>query len=122
MEPTDAAAGDPGHGKRMSGRVYTTLVNVYLHKSEAEIEALHTHAPIVHVLYYHSKHGAANLAHFGLCRRSPESQLDVYLIVRCLRRGGVGVRRSRSEYQAWVRVVKVVKEGEEEKKKRRTVQ
>ena len=24
MEPTDAAAGDPGHGKRMSGRVYTT--------------------------------------------------------------------------------------------------
>ena len=65
MEPTDAAAGDPGHGKRMSGRVYTTLVNVYLHKSEAEIEALHTHAPIVHVLYYPSKHGAANLAHFA---------------------------------------------------------
>ena len=32
------------------------------------------------------------------------------------------MRRSRSEYQAWVRVVKVVKEGEEEKKKRRTVQ
>jgi len=42
------------------------LVNSYLQKSEEEIALfLQTHAPIVHVLYYHSKEGAQHLAHFA---------------------------------------------------------
>jgi hypothetical protein len=35
----------------------------YAHMAAAEREALPTHGPIVHVLYYHSKQGAQNLAH-----------------------------------------------------------
>lgn len=46
--------------------VTATLVNSYLQKSEEEIKLfLQTHAPIVHVLYYHSKEGAQHLAHFA---------------------------------------------------------
>lgn len=41
------------------------LVNSYAHKTEDELEDLQNTAPIVHVLYYHSKEGAANLAHFA---------------------------------------------------------
>jgi hypothetical protein len=40
------------------------LVNAYAAKTEDEIEDLQNTAPIVHVLYYHSKEGAQNLAHF----------------------------------------------------------
>ena len=35
----------------------------YAHMPAAEREALPTHGPIVHVLYYHSREGAQNLAH-----------------------------------------------------------
>jgi hypothetical protein len=41
------------------------LVNAYLHSSPTELAELPTKAPIVHVLYYHSKEGANNLAHFA---------------------------------------------------------
>jgi hypothetical protein len=41
------------------------LVNAYLHSSPTELAKLPTDAPIVHVLYYHSKEGAKNLAHFA---------------------------------------------------------
>lgn len=41
------------------------LVNAYLHRSPAELAELPTKVPIVHVLYYHSKEGAKNLAHFA---------------------------------------------------------
>ena len=40
------------------------LTNSYLQKTKAEIKALQTKAPIVHVLYYHSKESGNNLAHF----------------------------------------------------------
>ena len=35
----------------------------YAHMPAAERAKLPTHGPIVHVMYYHSKHGAQNLAH-----------------------------------------------------------
>jgi hypothetical protein len=41
------------------------LVNGYLHRSPTKLAELPTNAPIVHVLYYHSKEGAKNLAHFA---------------------------------------------------------
>ena len=41
------------------------LVNAYLHSSPTELAELPTKVPIVHVLYYHSKEGANNLAHFA---------------------------------------------------------
>ncbi len=41
------------------------LVNTYLHSSPTELAELPTKVPIVHVLYYHSKQGAKNLAHFA---------------------------------------------------------
>jgi hypothetical protein len=41
------------------------LVNAYLHRSPTELAELPTKVPIVHVLYYHSKEGAKNLAHFA---------------------------------------------------------
>jgi len=44
-------------------RVLADLVNSYAHMPAAEREALPTHGPIVHVLYYHSREGAQNLAH-----------------------------------------------------------
>ena len=40
------------------------LINSYLQKTEAEVAALHTRGPIVHILFYHSKDGAENIAHF----------------------------------------------------------
>ena len=39
------------------------LFHRYAHLPAAEREALPTHGPIVHLLYYHSKEGAQNLAH-----------------------------------------------------------
>jgi hypothetical protein len=52
---------------RLADRIAATatLVNSYLQKSEEEVAALQTRAPIVHVLYYHSKEGAHHLAHFA---------------------------------------------------------
>jgi hypothetical protein len=41
------------------------LVNAYLHMLPKELAELPTKVPIVHVLYYHSKQGANNLAHFA---------------------------------------------------------
>jgi hypothetical protein len=41
------------------------LVNAYLHMLPKELAELPTKVPIVHVLYYHSKEGAKNLAHFA---------------------------------------------------------
>ena len=41
------------------------LANSYLHMDAAARATLQTHAPIVHVLYYHSKQGAKNLAHYA---------------------------------------------------------
>jgi len=39
------------------------LFHSYAHLPASEREALPIHAPIVHILYYHSKEGAKNLAH-----------------------------------------------------------
>ena len=39
------------------------LFHHYAHMPAAERAALPTHGPIVHILYYHSKEGAKNLAH-----------------------------------------------------------
>ena len=44
-------------------RAVADLFHSYAHLPAAEREALPTHGPIVHVLYYHSKEGAQNLAH-----------------------------------------------------------
>jgi len=41
------------------------LLNSYAHMDAEAIAKLQTHAPIVHVMYYHSKQGAANLAHLA---------------------------------------------------------
>ena len=41
------------------------LLNSYAHMDAEAIAKLQTHAPIVHVMYYHSKEGAANLAHLA---------------------------------------------------------
>ena len=41
------------------------LVNSYLHMDAEAIATLQTHAPILHVLYYHTKQGAENLAHYA---------------------------------------------------------
>lgn len=40
------------------------LINSYLHMDAEAIAKLQTHAPIVHVMFYHTKEGAANLAHY----------------------------------------------------------
>jgi len=47
------------------------LFHRYAHMPAAERAALPTHAPIVHILYYHSKDGAKNLAH--LAEKAPEA-------------------------------------------------
>jgi len=47
------------------------LFHSYAHLPAAEREALPIHAPIVHVLFYHSKDGAKNLAH--LREKGPEA-------------------------------------------------
>ena len=47
------------------------LFHHYAHMPAAERAALPTHAPIVHILYYHSKDGAKNLAH--LAEKAPEA-------------------------------------------------
>jgi len=44
-------------------RAVADLFHSYAHMPAAEREALPTHGPIVHILYYHSKQGAQNLAH-----------------------------------------------------------
>ena len=40
-------------------------INTYVQMGDEAISSLQTHAPIVHVFYYHSKEGAANLAHYA---------------------------------------------------------
>ena len=46
-------------------RVLTDLVNSYAHLDAEAIAKLQTHAPILHVLYYHSKEGGKHLAHYA---------------------------------------------------------
>ena len=41
------------------------VVRAYLHMDAETREALQTHAPIVHVMFYHSKEGAKHLAHYA---------------------------------------------------------
>jgi len=52
-------------------QVVADLFHRYAHLPAAERKALPTHGPIVHVLYYHSKEGAKNLAH--LREEAPEA-------------------------------------------------
>ena len=47
------------------------LFHRYAHLPASERAALPTHAPIVHILFYHSKEGAKNLAH--LATKAPEA-------------------------------------------------
>ena len=46
-------------------RVLADLVNAYAHLDTEAIAKLQTHAPILHVLYYHSKQGGKHLAHYA---------------------------------------------------------
>lgn len=46
-------------------RVLADLVNSYAHLDAEAIATLQTHAPILHVLYYHSKEGGKNLAYYA---------------------------------------------------------
>jgi len=46
-------------------RVLADLVNSYAHLDAEAIATLQTHAPILHVLYYHSKEGGRHLAHYA---------------------------------------------------------
>jgi len=46
-------------------RVLADLVNSYAHLDAEAIAKLQTHAPILHVLYYHSKEGGRHLAHYA---------------------------------------------------------
>jgi len=46
-------------------RAVADLFHRYAHLPASEREALPMHGPIVHVLYYHSKQGAKNLAHYA---------------------------------------------------------
>jgi hypothetical protein len=41
------------------------LINSYLHMDAEAIAKLQTHAAIVHVMFYHTKEGAKNLAHYA---------------------------------------------------------
>ena len=52
---------------KLADRVEATaaLVNSYLHMDAEAIAKLQTHAPILHVLYYHTKQGAENLTHYA---------------------------------------------------------
>ena len=45
--------------------VLARLMNHYLQMPEEDVAKLQTHAPIVHVLYYHSKEGGRHLAHYA---------------------------------------------------------
>lgn len=46
-------------------KAVAALANSYLHMDAVALATLQTNAPIVHVLYYHSKDGAKNLAHYA---------------------------------------------------------
>jgi len=52
---------------KLADRVEATaaLVNSYLHMDAEAIATLQTHAPILHILYYHTKQGAENLTHYA---------------------------------------------------------
>ena len=46
-------------------QVLADLVNAYAHLDAEALSKLQTHAPILHVLYYHSKEGRKHLAHYA---------------------------------------------------------
>ena len=46
-------------------RVLADLIHSYAHMDAEAIAKLQTHAPILHVLYYHSKEGGKHLAHYA---------------------------------------------------------
>jgi hypothetical protein len=46
-------------------RVLANLINSYAHMDAEAISKLQTHAPILHVLYYHTKEGGKHLAHYA---------------------------------------------------------
>ena len=46
-------------------KVLADLINSYAHLDAEAISKLQTHAPILHVLYYHSKEGGKHLAHYA---------------------------------------------------------
>ncbi|MBD39695.1 MAG: hypothetical protein CMB11_04830 [Euryarchaeota archaeon] len=52
---------------RLADRVkaVAAVVRAYLHMDAETRDALQTHAPIVHVMYYHTKEGAKHLAHYA---------------------------------------------------------
>ena len=67
-------------GVRLPERVkaVAAVVRAYLQMDAETREALQTHAPIVHVLYYHSKEGARNLAHYAAKAASAGWQCTVH--------------------------------------------
>ena len=52
---------------RLADRVkaVAAVVRAYLHMDAETRDALQTHAPIVHVMFYHTKEGAKHLAHYA---------------------------------------------------------
>jgi hypothetical protein len=59
-------------------KAVAAVVRAYLHMDDETREALQTHAPIVHVLYYHTKEGARNLAHYAAKAASAGWQCTVH--------------------------------------------
>ena len=46
-------------------KAVAAVVRAYLHMDAETRDSLQTHAPIVHVMYYHTKEGAKHLAHYA---------------------------------------------------------
>ena len=72
-----------GPKTNLDARVEATaaLINSYLHKSQDQLKTLQTCAPIVHILYYHSKQGAKNLAYFESKSRQTGWQFSTESVV-----------------------------------------
>ena len=54
------------------------VVRAYLQMDAETREALQTHAPILHVMYYHTKQGAKNLKHMAAKAASAGWQCTVH--------------------------------------------
>ena len=67
-------------GVRLPERVkkVAAVVRAYLQMDAETREAFQTHAPIVHVMYYHTKEGARNLAHYAAKAASAGWQCTVH--------------------------------------------
>jgi len=77
-------------------KAVAAVVRAYLHMDAETREALQTHAPIVHVLYYHTKEGAKNLAHYAAKAAEAGWQCTVHAPLSSSSSGGSGSSSSSS--------------------------